>query len=149
MTWFAVNPAAVGIGTIGGAADGCGAWAGGVAAEEPGRSLAMWTILSLAIALATLAFTALATALFFSVVGSSPASAAAVGCQATGIGDASASSSSPSLARPNSLAKGLVAAGRSLLATSVSTLMPALRAASSEFADGTAPRLVTSASANA
>ena len=105
----------------------------------------MWTIFSLAIALATLAFTALPTALVFSVFGSAPA----FGCQATGISDASASSSSPSLARPNSLAKGLGAAGRSLLATSVSILMPASRAASSEFADGTAPRLVTSASASA
>src|ERR1700735_5702796 len=112
MTWFAVSPAAVGIGTIGGAADCCVARA----AAEVGRSLAMWTILSLAIALATLAFTALATALVFSVFGSRLASAGAFGCQATGISDASASSSSPSLARPNSLATGVVAGGRAVLA---------------------------------
>ena len=80
---------------------------------------------------------------FVAALGSSPArrrvSAASRAGATAGVAIASASSSSSSLARPNSLANGLTA-GRSLLATSVSTLIPALRAASSELSDGVPPR---------
>src|SRR5215472_8327893 len=58
------------------------------------------------------------------------------------------SSSSSSRARPKSLANGLTGA-RWLLARTVSTLTPALRAASSESSDGASPRFLISASATA
>src|SRR3984885_373307 len=128
MIWFGVTAASVIV-------------AGGVGGADAGgtASLAMWTSFSLAVAAATLAAASAASATRFD-------SAEAVASATAVAGVASASSSSSLLATPKSLANGF-AGGRSLLATTVPTSMPAARAASSEVPDGAAPRVLISARA--